>query len=426
MSFPTISVEVGFAVSPSVGIFGGGSYLHLDDPFRGKLDSATLAPDVVWTDVTEYLLRWSSRRGATRTAGPLLRYEAGTASFTVRDPDRRFDPTNTTGPYSSGGVSQVRPMRAVRIRATHEGITYDLFRGYTDGNPVTYRGPEYAEVTFSCTDAVKVLSSDDRAALGTPIGAGEDSGARATRILDAIGWSTSDRVIAVGDSTLQGTTMDGSAWAELLLTQDSEGGEVYVDEAGRVVFRNRLAQLTETRSTVSQGTFGDIAGELPYEDVRLAYDDTAIVNLAQIARVGGIQQTSEDTLSRQDYLTHTHERTDLLLQTDSATKDYADWITYRFKDPELRFDSLVIDPRVDETALFPQVLGRQFGDRITVNRRPPGTGTISRDVFIRGVSHEYTSSTWKTTWNLQSAARYQFLVLDHATLGALDANALAY
>jgi hypothetical protein len=48
-------------------------------------------------------------------------------------------------------------------------------------------------------------------------------------------------------------------------------------------------------------------------------------------------------------------------------------------------------------------------------------------VFIRGISHATTSATWVTTFTLQSATKYgSFLVLDNATLGKLDQNALAY
>jgi hypothetical protein len=35
------------------------------------------------------------------------------------------------------------------------------------------------------------------------------------------------------------------------------------------------------------------------------------------------------------------------------------------------------------------MLGRDFGDRITVKRRPPGGGSaIVRDCFVRGIEHQ--------------------------------------
>jgi len=42
------------------------------------------------------------------------------------------------------------------------------------------------------------------------------------------------------------------------------------------------------------------------------------------------------------------------------------------------------------------------------------------------VQHESDGTYWKTTWIPQAADRYSFFVLDDATLGRLDNNALSY
>jgi hypothetical protein len=88
----------------------------------------------------------------------------------------------------------------------------------------------------------------------------------------------------------------------------------------------------------------------------------------------------------------------------------------------------VVHAHADPTNLFPQVLAREIGDRIKVVRYPPGGGSpISREVFIRGISHETTGATWITTWSLQSATKYgSFFALDHPVLGLLDQNALGF
>lgn len=425
MTFPTVIVEVAFSAGASTSV-----YLHLDDSMRGKLGTGTLAGSDVWTDVTSYVHAWSARRGANRVTSPALRYDSGTATITLDNSDRRFDPTYLAGPYVVAGVTQVTPMRAVRIRATHNGVTYDIWRGFADEWQVDYGGPNYSVVTLTATDATKVLQSYDRAAVAT-VGGSENSGARVSRILDSVGWSATDRVIATGDTTLQATTLEGPAWTELSLVQDTELGELYIDTAGRVFFRNRLAILEDTRSNTSQATFGDESGELRYESVSVNYDDADLINLARIARTGGSTQTAQDTESQTLYLVHTHERTDLLMETDGAAADYAGWLIQQAADPELRFGSMTISPRrndaTEENNLFAQVLGRQFGDRITIIRRPPGGGAdIERDVFIRGVSHDVGPLRWHTTFALQSATRFEFLVLDSATLGQLGSNALAY
>lgn len=422
MTFPTLTVEIGFVNGASTS-----TYLQLDDAARGKLGTGTLGPDVVWTDVTAYLRSVTCRRGVSRVDGPVLRYEAGGCTIELDDSDRRFDPDSLSGPYVSAGVTQVTPMRAVRVRATWSGVTYDVWRGFADSWQTTYYDPNLSVCTLQATDGAKVLSAYVRAAVAS-VGGSEDTGARVGRILDSAAWSSVDRVVATGDSTLQATTLNGSAWDEALLANDSEIGELYFDAAGRVVFRNRLALMQDSRSNTSQATFGDSGAELKYVGITPDYDDTALYNLARITRSGGAEQTSEDSSSIASYLTHVFERSDLLLETDGAAADWGSWVVSQAKDPERRFAQLVVDAHGDATNLFPQVLTREIGDRITVKRRPPGGGSvISRDVIIRGIAHDIDRSlTWRTTWQLQSASRLQFLTLDHASLGQLDANSLAF
>lgn len=441
MTMPERIVEIGFS-GPGTGLA-----LHLDDVARGLLDTNTLAADDLLTDITEFVRDISLQRGSSRVEGPVVRYEAGTATATLKNDDRRFDPTNLSGPYVSAGATEVEPMRPVRFRATWAGVTYDLWRGYVDNWALGYwKKRNYSEVVLTATDGFKVLSDADRAA-GSPVGGGEDSGARVHRILDSTDWETADRVIATGDTTLQATTLAGSALTELFLVADTEVGELYVDAAGRVVFRNRHALVTDERSNTSQAIFGDdpdtvayvdayeddysdIYGvptyELRYYDVTVEYDAEQLFNDVRIARTGGTQQTAQDATSRTKYLTHSYERTDLLMESDGVALDYANFILQQTKDPELRFSTLVIRPHRDPDNLFPQVLGREIGDRITIKLQPPGGGTITRDVFVRGIRHEIHLDWWETTWTLQAATMWAFLVLDNATLGTLDENALAY
>lgn len=422
VTLPTVTVEAGFAVAASVG-----TYMLAGDPARGLADVGTAGPDVVWSDITPYFQRITTRRGASRADGPLIRYEAGTCTIVLKNSDGRFDPANTSGPYTSGGVTQVTPMRAVRIRATWAGTTYDVWRGFLDSVDLDYpsMSPSYATATFACTDAFKVLAGYDRLAGGT-VGAGEDTGARVDRILDGVGWPTGDRLVATGDTTVQATDLSGDALAELQLVADTELGELFVDEAGRIFFRNRHALLEDARSTTSQATFGDAAGELPYVAIEPSYDETQLVNLVQVSRAGGSTQTASDTASQLDFLTHPFTRSDLLNQSDTEVADWAGFLLYQNKDPELRFASIAVVPQRDPDNLYPQALGRAIGDRITVNRRPPGGFTNSRDVFIRGVAHEITPQSWRTTWQLQSATKYAFMVTDDPVLGRVGLNAVGF
>lgn len=381
-----------------------------------------------WTDVTSWGKRGiTTRRGSSRVDSPIIRYEAGTATVTLNNTDRRFDPTNLSGPYVSGGRTLVTPMRPLRIRATWASVTYDIFRGFVDQWDVDWVADIYSEVTVRATDGFKVLRNKKRAAV-TPVGAGEDAGARVTRILNSAGWPAGDRVIATGSSTMQATDLEGDALSELQDTAESEIGELYIDGSGRVVFRNRSALLLDARSSTVQATFGNPPTAFAPFETRLNTDDATFYNEVRAQRTGGAEYVTGDAASQLELLTRTFQATDLLLTTDTEVESYAGWILYVSKDPEVRFDTIVLHAHADSTTLFPQVLSRDIGDRIQIVRRPPGGGTaITREVFIRGISHTTSGATWFTTWTLQSATKYgSFFALDHPVLGLLDQNALGF
>lgn len=420
---PTLTVEVAFFSAA-----GAAGYLVLDDAVAGKLNTGTLGPADYFDTIPEGDVSeaWVNR-GVQRFDGVYARAEAGRAGITLDNSTRKYDPTNLAGPYVAAGQTEIEPMRMFRLRAAWAGITYPLWRGFADEWAVDYNFPAISTTKLTGTDGTKVVSNYDSVA-GAAVGAGETTGARINRILDNAGWPASLRSIATGKTTVQSTDLSSNAWTEILLTADTEIGEVYFDPANRLVFRNRHAILTETRSATSQATFGDQTGELGFDEIGVANDDTQVRNIVRISRVGGTVQVKQDTDSQAKYQRKTWGRSDLIMQTDVEAADYAAYVLSLSKTAELRFTSLRINPVDDPNNLWPHVLGRELGDRITVKLTPPGGGArIVRDVFIRGIRHDIGAASWLTTWSLQDATtQFSFLVLDHATLGKLDANALAY
>lgn len=407
----------------------------LDDPVRGLLDTGQLgaATDEIWTDVSPWIRNWSTSRGSKRGDDFNLRYETGTLTVELNDGDRRFDPDNAAGPYVLGGVSLLTPMRRIRIRAVWNGITYPIVAGYTDDWQAAYQSNSWTYTTVTGSDALAYFNGIDRMALVTPVGAGEDSGTRVGRILDALSWSATDRVIATGDTTLQATTLSDNALTELLLVQDTELGEVYADAQNRIVFKNRRAILTNTRSNTSQVTFGDggyaATGEIPYADATPSSMVDAFANTITASVAGGNAQVAQDTDSVSNFLTKTYQRLDLISQTDDDALGWATYLLYQFSAPRRRWSQITFNTPTPDVAnaYWAAVLGADFGDRITINRRPAGGGAaIIRDCFIRGVNHDHDGERWTVSFILQSATRSSFFVLDDPILGVLDSNALAY
>jgi hypothetical protein len=188
-----------------------------------------------------------------------------------------------------------------------------------------------------------------------------------------------------------------------------------------------------------QAVFGDLPGtvqpdgtELAYAAVTRASDDTTIANDVQATRAnGGTLQEAQDAASIRKYLfPRSYARSDLILTDDATTLNWAQWVLYVSKSGEDRFESLQVDPQADPVSLWPQVLGREIGDRIQVWQRPAGAASpVTKDCFIAGITHAWDSASraWLTTWTLQDASKYgSFLTLDSAILGALDSNALSF
>jgi hypothetical protein len=420
-------LPAGFAVLANFEGVGAATTMIFDDADSGRFNTGTFAGAAAFVDVAEYVRAGSITRGVSRFEGVYGRAEAGTAQVLLDNRDARFDPLNLAGPYVAAGASQVRPMRAWRIRAGGE----DLWRGFADSWDLSYPlGASDATCLLRGTDGTKVLAGFDAPEQGSQ-GAGELSGDRIARVLDHAGWPAEDRVLDPGVTVLEATTLAQPAWSELVLTSDSEIGEIYFDGAGRFVFRDREAIMTDARSVTVQAEFADDGTGLPYVDLAVASDDEQLANQVRIDGPGiTTEQVAEDTASQVVYQTRSFVRTDLLLRTDADALAYAEYVLYLLAEVELRFDTLTIDPRADPANLYPQVLGRELGDRIAITFTPPGGSAVRRECFIRGIAHVFDTAGWITTWALQDADgaggdRLDFLILDDAARGLLDANRLA-
>jgi hypothetical protein len=428
-------VEAGFAPA-APGLSSG--VLILDDPVAGRLDTATLADDDTWQDISAWAQSAVITRGSTREQGPVITWEGGTSATVFNNSDARFTPENLAGPYVAAGVTQVRPMIPVRYRAVWAGVTYPLFRGFAQSwDPGEDQGPDYATATLTAADGFLVLAGVTLPA-AAPAGAGELSGARVSRILGAARWYAAARglsAVSAGSSAMQATTLGAPALDLLQLTAVSEIGSMYVDESGRLTFRGRLDVLTSPRSATVQAVFGDRPGtvqadgtEMYYSAVSVPPADLTIANDIQATRAGGTLQEVTDAASVGRYLfKRTYARSDLLLTTDTEALNWAQYVAWITAAGNPEFDSITLIPSADPDGLWPLALGLRIGDRIQVWRRPPGMASpITRDCLIRGITHTIGAGTWETTFALQDASRYAFMTLDDPVLGRLDSNALAF
>lgn len=245
--------------------------------------------------------------------------------------------------------------------------------------------------------------------------AGHHSGERLNAILDLAGYSGFDRDIDTGSSRLTASDLSGSVLDAIQQVAESEDGLLFMDGEGKVRFRDRHAAFAAPYTT-SQGTFGDTDAELPYEDLEPSAPGRFIRNDIRIKGEGS-PQIAADVASQDRYGHRTHQRGPLLIGTSEST-DLANYLLARYKDPHTRFATMVLEAQGVESTLFPQMLGRKIGDRVTVVRRPPGGGpNINLPCHIEGISHDATQTRWRTTWALSPADTSTYWILGTAALG---------
>ncbi|MBI4496318.1 MAG: hypothetical protein HY689_00230 [Chloroflexi bacterium] len=392
MSVPVVTVEIAFATDPG------------DTP--------------TWTDVSDYVRGVSIRRGRQHE---LARMEAGTCTLTLDNRDRRFDPANTGSPYSPNVI----PMRRVRVSAVWDSTPYYLFTGFIEAWPQDWPDGTFGDALaqVEAVDGFKVLAMV-KVSGSYPE---ELSSARATRVLDAISWPAADRNIETGQSDVQAATVADKALEHLQKVEEAENGLVFIDGQGRLTFHGRHHRILN--QSASQGTFGDAfdGTELPYLGLTPSYDDSEIWNDVRITREGGTEQQAQDTDSQTKYLRRTLETTGVLITTDAEALHAAQWKLGIYREPGIRFEALSVDGHMDDN-LWPLVLGLEFGDRITVRRRPPGGGdALERDCHVEGVQHDISREEWQTTWQLSPASPYAWWVLGDAENSQLGVTTrLAY
>lgn len=230
----------------------------------------------------------------------------------------------------------------------------------------------------------------------------ERSGERIAAVLDHVGWPSGLRTLSSGDSWLDyGPAGEGGALDYLQAVNATEQGRLFIAGDGTVTFQDRTYPIETTAQNTSQATFGDSGTDLRYQRLVLDGGDIeSIRNSVVVTPQTGVAGTSEDATSitaygrRQEPLTSLHAN-----QGDA--KNLAAWRLRQFKDPSLNFTELEVHPRRDPANLFPQVLGRSFGDRITVKRLPQGVGSaISQERVIDGIEHVITTDEWTTRWYL--------------------------
>jgi hypothetical protein len=383
-------------------------------------DVALWGSGFVFTDVSEFVRSLRTERQFSRG---IHSWREGTVSLVLDNQDGRFSPANLDGPYVGAGETQIRPLLPIRISASYAGGSYPVWTGYIQSWTDSWSGGAPGEgdaiTTLTASDEWSDLAAVDGIEV-TPVGAGETTGARVHRILDAAG-STAPRDIDPGLHTVQETDLSGSVISELEKTVEAEGGALWIEADGTITYASRVGLVENVRSVTSQADFTDDGTDLSYVTAEVAYNGDLVVNYASYTREGGTPQVALATESRALYRDRRDVRTGLICETDSQALSLAQWTVQQYRDPELRFTRITVRPRRDPVNLWPVVLGLKVRDMVRVTRTPPGGFEISQLCHVAGIAHNVTPAGWETTFDLWGADLYAGLSTSRWDVGLWDA-----
>lgn len=297
---------------------------------------------------------------------------------------------------------------------TGAGDTYKCFKGDICEVAVYDRALSGAEVLEHYTTGAAPWANDT-------------TGARVTRVLDLVGWRSADRSIETGASTLgpAPSNVEGaSALDHLLAVEQTEQGRFFIDGQGRACFFSRNHET----SVAVEASFTD--GEIDH--LEFDYSESNLVNDCTVTRVGGLPQRAQDAASIAAYWRMSESMSGLLYSTDNEAKAMAEWRVANLAEPTLRPSALTFKPLINLPSLFPRVLARELGDRVSITKTLAGDD-IEVDAVIEGITHDFRGGMhWDTSWNLSPLQYGQFgpgggggntyWTLDHPTLSRLDSN----
>ena len=386
-----------------------------------------------FTDITSYLRAFTTRRGRANELGEFV---SGTMSFSVSNADNRFNPNNTSSPYydSINARTKIQPLKRVRMSATYDGTTYRIFEGFLQSVPVKFIS-EGADsiVTFTCVDAFKIFQSSQLDGVGWRLGlAGfselglstrlsyvdeqELSSARITRILNAIGFPSNRRDVLTGTKQVISQAITTNVLTGLRECETAENGQFFIAKDGKATFRNRDYKLSNTKAINVQGQFSNDGSNLPYTDVSTSFDDNEIINVYECERSGGSVQYKADTNSVLRYRAKESNKSTINI-SDADVLSIIEQKIAETSLPIVRIDNLTCNPR-ENTSLWEQVLGREFGDRISVKIVNVDGSSFTDELWIESITHNVNASNQSWSWTATlSPAGSSAWILGQAKLG---------
>ena len=368
-----------------------------------------LAGGTAVTDITSSVTQVSVQRGRTDETEP---FQAGRASFTVRNRAGTFDPAGT--PF--------RLRDDVVVYWTGGGTAIPVFTGFVEDVTLDYDLSGDAVAQVSCVDGLALLANQT---LVDAAVSEEQSGERVTAVLGNAGVSwPAGTAIDTGISELAAGTATGNALAYLRQVEESEQGYLYVDRAGVLTFRNRHTTLN---NPIAGTQFSDDGAGIPYEQVARFSGARSLFNKVTGELEDGTVREADDLTSQAEFSIRTLGLGTVLLRAVAVLEDLVEFLLARFSEPLTRVDALTVNLDRLSVADQEKLASFELVDICDVEFTPPGRSQFTDELLVQGITHTVTvGGAWRTSLSFEPRDVRSFLVLDDPALGRLDFNVLGF
>jgi hypothetical protein len=407
MGVPRPTVQIGFDL-----VGANANLLTLDNPVKGKLNTpAYPLGGQIFYDVTDKVKSIATRRGKNRQ---LDEFDGGLANVVFDNNDRTFDPEYVNSPY----YGQIIPKRAIRIFSGGQ----PRFQGVIDDWNLAYDPGGFSEASAASSDAFTLFNTQTLPA-GTATA--QKAGERVNAILNLpdVNWSTQDRTIETGQTTLGADVYveDTNVLEYLRTVARSEPGNLFIGKNGNVVFTDR-----NHAPTAGEVVLADDGTGIPYQGMKVVYGSELLYNEIVIGSDLAGTVVAQDTASIAQYGVLNLTQTGLLMSDPTYVQNLAIYYASKYSQPEYRFES--VDIVIDELSDAQQqaILGLEISDFVTIKFTPNGISpAIEKIAEVIRIDDDITPESHVVSLGF-ATLDYFLLVLDDPEFGKLDRGALAF
>jgi Concanavalin A-like lectin/glucanases superfamily len=284
-----------------------------------------------------------------------------------------------------------------------------------------YAGTIAHLVIYPFADAYGESAYTDRigihAELGLGLTPGESSDERIARLAryGAIPETELQLDAGVLTSLPRQSTEGASVLDAMTRVEEAEGGTIFVDGEGHLVFQNRMHRPIKATSTP---TLAVTSADVNHDDLTFSAEPQYLVNHITGTRENGAVQTIWDADSIETHEQHP-DSLELLVNSDLEVLTRMQWRLARYAHPQPRLASVTLDLLTLPQTVQEAALRLELGDRLTVSGLPDQAPGATADLIIEGWSESLGIDAWQMTLNTSPASQIQVWVLGDNDFGLL-------